>query len=175
MHKTFLKPRNAWQIVKHFLMTRKLLENYQKLLNTRRKQLFDTWNLFWSEVTRKKQVRKPRSYASLKLRPTDLRLTDRGKVKSRATSVANKQARNLERCALKAEKLQHGKLKTLHTWLIPMRKAECGKIEVRPSLNSLTDWLTGLTGLTGLTDWSALWLWRNCGSLTDWLADMSSF
>ena len=26
-----------------------------------------------------------------------------------------KQARNLERCALKAAKLQHGKLKTLHT------------------------------------------------------------
>ena len=36
------------------------------------------------------------------------------------------QARNLERCALKAGKLQHGKLKTLHTWLISMRKAECG-------------------------------------------------
>ena len=37
------------------------------------------------------------------------------------------QARNLERCALKAAKLQHGKLKTLYTWLIPMRNAEYGK------------------------------------------------
>ena len=37
------------------------------------------------------------------------------------------QARNLERCALKAAKLQHGKLKALHTWLISMRNAECGK------------------------------------------------
>ena len=27
----------------------------------------------------------------------------------------------------KQEKLQHVKLKTLHTWLIPTRKAECGK------------------------------------------------
>ena len=45
-----------------------------------------------------------------------------------------KQARNLERCALKAAKLQHGKLKTLHTWLIPIRNAECGKIKVRLSL-----------------------------------------
>ena len=38
-----------------------------------------------------------------------------------------KQARNLERCALKAAKLQHGKLKALHTWLISMQNAECGK------------------------------------------------
>ena len=30
-------------------------------------------------------------------------------------SVHYKQARNLERCALKAAKLQHGKLKTLHS------------------------------------------------------------
>ena len=33
------------------------------------------------------------------------------------------QARNLERCALKAEKLQHGKLKYLYTDLSP-----CGKL-----------------------------------------------
>ena len=45
-------------------------------------------------------------------------------------------ARNLEKCALKAAKLHHGKLKTLYTWLIPMRNAEYRKIEVRPSLNS---------------------------------------
>ena len=41
--------------------------------------------------------------------------------------IISKQARNLERCALKAAKLQHGKLKALHTWLISMRNAECGK------------------------------------------------
>ena len=53
-------------------------------------------------------------------------------------TAVTKQARNLRRCALKAAKLQHAKLKTLHTWLIPMRKAECGKIEDRPSLKSIT-------------------------------------
>ena len=35
-----------------------------------------------------------------------------------------KQAQNLRRCALKATKLQHGKLKTLHTWLI----SPCGQL-----------------------------------------------
>ena len=42
-------------------------------------------------------------------------------------TLLREQARNLERCALKAAKLQHGKLKALHTWLISMRNAECGK------------------------------------------------
>ena len=58
------------------------------------------------------------------------------KKKVNNTFLNIEQARNLERCALKAAKLQHGKLKALHTWLISMRNAECGKIEVRLSLDS---------------------------------------
>ena len=59
------------------------------------------------------------------------KLIPAGSARNRA-GPQSKQAWNLERCALKAAKLQHGKLKTLHTWLIPIRNAE--KIEVRPSL-----------------------------------------
>ena len=73
--------------------------------------------------------------------------------------IPREQARNLRRCALKAAKLQHAKLKTLHTWLIPMRKAECGKIEDRPSLKSIT------LSLWLMTLCEVLW-WNHSRSVT---------
>ena len=41
-----------------------------------------------------------------------------------------KQALNLERCALKAEKLQHGKLKNLYTDLSPCGKRNAEKTSI---------------------------------------------
>ena len=41
--------------------------------------------------------------------------------------ITFKQARNLRRCALKAGKTSTRKTENLANWLIPTRKAECGK------------------------------------------------
>ena len=66
----------------------------------------------------------PQSWAALVDRPTQLICI------SDFYLLSTEQARNLERCALKAEKLQHGKLKNLYTDISPCGKRNAEKTSI---------------------------------------------